>query len=54
MQYDAFRALGVHATTIPGDIAGLWKMAMSQGKMQELKRILELPDDVCQFQKDVK
>jgi hypothetical protein len=54
MQHDALRMIGVHATNIPTDIAGLWKMAMSQGKMQELKRILDLPDEVCQVKKDVK
>jgi hypothetical protein len=54
MQHDALRMIGVHATTIPTDVAGLWKMAMSQGKMQELKRILDLPDEVCQVKKDVK
>jgi hypothetical protein len=54
MQHDAMRMISVHATTIPTDMATLWKMAMSQGKMHELKRILDLPDEVCQVKKDVK
>jgi hypothetical protein len=54
LEYDAFRMIGLVASSIPRDIEAIWKLAMSQGKIQELKRILELPDVICQSKETVK
>jgi len=54
LEYDIYRMIGLIATTLPKDIESIWKLAMSQGKIQELKRILDLPDTICQAKEFVK
>lgn len=53
LDYELMRSFQTGITSIPKDIGDLWKMAMSQGKAQGLKRILDLPDELCQVKKAV-
>lgn len=53
LEYEFTRSLQTGVATVPHDIGDLWKMAMSQGKAQGLKRILDLPDELCQAKKSV-
>lgn len=53
VDFELMRSMSAGITTIPKDIGDLWKIAMSQGKAQGLKRLLDLPDELCQMKKAV-
>lgn len=48
IQYEYLRALTLPASLVPKGIEDIWKIALFQGSARELKRVLSLPDEVCQ------